>query len=106
MAETIQVMTTTPTREEAAKIAAALLENRLAACVQVAGPVESHYRWKGALERSTEWLCLIKTRRANYAAVEEAIRANHSYEVPEIIACPIEAGSEPYLAWLRAETAE
>lgn len=105
MTEIIQVMTTTSTREEAAKIAAALLENRLAACVQVAGPIESHYRWKGVLERSTEWLCLIKTRRENYAAVEEAIRTNHSYEVPEIIACPIDAGSEPYLAWLRAETA-
>jgi periplasmic divalent cation tolerance protein len=104
MAETIQVMTTTSTREEAAKIAAALLENRLAACVQVAGPVESHYRWKGALERSTEWLCLVKTTRGKYAAVEAAIRANHSYEVPEIIACPIESGSEAYLAWLRAET--
>ena len=106
MHDFIQVTTTVPSKEEADNIARSLLERRLAACVQVAGPVESHYRWKGALERSTEWLCLIKTRRANYAAVEAAIRANHSYEVPEIIACPIETGSEPYLAWLRDETAE
>ena len=106
MSEFIQVTTTAPSREEADRIAQTLVERRLAACVQIAGPVESHYRWKGALERSTEWLCLIKTRRANYAAVEAAIRANHSYEVPEIIACPIETGSASYLDWLRAETAE
>ncbi|OPY04066.1 MAG: Divalent-cation tolerance protein CutA [Syntrophaceae bacterium PtaB.Bin038] len=106
MSEFIQVTTTAPSREEADRIAQTLVERRLAACVQIAGPVESFYRWKGALERSTEWLCLIKTRRANYAAVEAAIRAGHPYEVPEIISFPIEAGSEPYLAWLRAETAE
>lgn len=104
MAEYIQVMTTTATREDAARIAAVLLENRLAACVQVMGPIESHYRWKGTLERSSEWLCLVKTTRGNYRAVEEAIHANHFYEVPEVIACPIESGSEAYLAWLRAET--
>ncbi|NPV05288.1 MAG: divalent-cation tolerance protein CutA [Syntrophaceae bacterium] len=106
MGDFIQVTTTAPSREEAERIARSLVERRLAACVQVAGPIESHYRWKGTLERSTEWLCLIKTRRANYAAVEAAIRAGHPYEVPEIVACPIEAGSEPYLAWLSAETAE
>jgi len=104
MSDCIQVTTTAPSKEEAGRIAKLLVERRLAACVQVAGPVESHYRWKGNLERSTEWLCLIKTRRSNYAAVEAAIRASHPYEVPEIIACPIEAGSEPYLAWLRSET--
>jgi periplasmic divalent cation tolerance protein len=105
MGEFIQVTTTASTREEAAKIAAALLERRLAACVQVVGPIESHYRWKGRIEQSTEWLCLIKTIRAKYPAVEAAIRANHSYEVPEIVACPIELGSGPYLDWLRSETA-
>jgi periplasmic divalent cation tolerance protein len=104
MSDFIQVSTTAPSKEEADRIAQTLVERRLAACVQVMGPVESCYRWKGALERSAEWLCIIKTRRADYAAVEAAIRANHSYEVPEIIACPIEAGSEPYLSWLRAET--
>jgi len=104
MSDFIQVSTTAPSKEEAGRIARTLVESKLAACAQVMGPIESHYRWKGALEQSTEWLCLVKTRRANYAAVEAAIRANHSYEVPEIIACPIEAGSEPYLSWLRAET--
>lgn len=105
MSDFIQVTTTAPSKEEAGRIAQTLVESKLAACAQVMGPIESHYRWKGALEQSTEWLCLVKTRRANYAAVEAAIRANHSYEVPEIVASPIEAGSESYLAWLRAETA-
>ena len=105
MSEFIQVTTTASTKEEAAKIAAALLEQRLAACAQVVGPVESRYWWKGAIEQSTEWLCILKTRRVKFSAVEAAIRANHSYEVPEIVACPIELASEPYLQWLRSETA-
>ena len=104
MSDCIQVTTTAPSKEEAGRIAKLLVERRLAACVQVAGPVESHYRWKGNLERSTEWLCLIKTTRMNYPAVEAAIRASHPYEVPEIVACPIESASASYLAWLRAET--
>ena len=104
MSDFIQVTTTAPSREEADRIAQILVERRLAACVQVMGPIESCYRWKGALERSAEWLCLVKTTRGKYAAVEAAILANHPYEVPEIIACPIESGSEAYLAWLRAET--
>jgi periplasmic divalent cation tolerance protein len=105
MGDFIQVTTTASTKEEAAKIAKALLEGRLAACVQILGPIESRYWWNGKIEQSTEWLCLIKTNRGKYSAVEAAIRANHSYEVPEIVACPIELGSEPYLDWLRSETA-
>jgi periplasmic divalent cation tolerance protein len=105
MGDFIQVTTTASTKEEAAKIAKALLEGRLAACVQILGPIESRYWWNGKIEQSTEWLCLIKTNRGKYPAVEAAIRANHSYEVPEIVACPIELGSEPYLDWLRSETA-
>ncbi len=104
MSDFIQVSTTAPSKEEADRIAQILVERRLAACVQVAGPIESCYRWKGALERSAEWLCLVKTTRGKYAAVEAAILANHAYEVPEIIAFPIETGSEAYLAWLRTET--
>jgi len=105
MSDFIQVTTTASTQEEAAKIAAALLEQRLAACAQVVGPIESHYWWKGAIEQSTEWLCILKTRRVKFPAVEAAIRAHHSYEVPEIVASPIEFASEPYLQWLRSETA-
>jgi len=105
MSECVQVMTTASTKDEAAKVATALLEGRLAACVQILGPIESRYWWNGKIEQSTEWLCLIKTIRGKFPAVEAAIRANHSYEVPEIVACPIELGSELYLEWLRRETA-
>jgi len=105
MSECVQVMTTASTREEAARIASALLEQRLAACAQIVGPIESRYWWKGRIEQSTEWLCILKTRRVKFPAVEAAIRANHSYEVPEIVSCPIELASEPYLQWLRSETA-
>ena len=105
MTDFIQVTTTASTKEEAAKIAAALLEQRLAACAQIVGPIDSRYWWKGRIEQSTEWLCILKTRRVKFPAVEAAIRANHSYVVPEIVACPIEIGSEPYLEWLRRETA-
>jgi periplasmic divalent cation tolerance protein len=106
MSDFIQVTTTASTKEEAARIATALLEQRLAACAQVAGPIESRYWWKGRIEQSTEWLCIVKTLRGKFPDVEAAIRANHSYEVPEIVAFPIELGSEPYLEWLRSETAE
>jgi len=105
MGDFIQVTTTASSKEEAEKIARALLGIRLAACVQVVGPIESHYWWQGKIEHAAEWLCIIKTRRGKFPAVESAIRANHSYEVPEIVACPIEGGSEPYLQWLRNETA-
>lgn len=103
MSEFIQVTTTASTRQEAGRIAKALLGQRLAACVQIAGPIESHYWWKGQLEQSAEWLCIVKTLREHFPAVEAAIRAAHSYEVPEIVAVPIETGSAPYLAWLRGE---
>ena len=106
MRDFIQVTTTASTKDQAAKIATALLERRLAACVQVVGPIESHYWWNGKIEQSNEWLCIIKTIRERYPAVESTIRTNHSYEIPEIVACPIEGGSEPYLEWLRSETAE
>jgi periplasmic divalent cation tolerance protein len=105
MSEFIQVTTTASTRAEAETIANVLLDKRLAACIQVLGPIESRYRWKGNIEHSAEWICVIKTVRGRYADVEKAIRENHSYEVPEIVACPIEMGSSAYLAWLRSETA-
>jgi len=98
--EYIQVVTTTGSADEARRIAMALVEEKLAACVQIVGPIESIYRWQGKLEKATEWQCWIKTRRQNYDAVEAAIRRWHSYEVPEILAVPIITGSEAYLKWL------
>jgi periplasmic divalent cation tolerance protein len=103
MAEHVQVVTTTSSREEAQRIARVLVEERLAACVQVLGPISSTYRWQGAIETSHEWLCVAKSRRELYEEIEKAIRGAHSYQVPEILAVPILAGSVDYLAWLDQE---
>jgi len=100
MSDFLQVTTTVSSREEADRLAAAVIERRLAGCVQIVGPVRSVYRWQGAVEGADEWLCLIKTTRDAYTALEAAIRELHCYECPEIIATPIEAGSAAYLAWL------
>ncbi len=102
MAEYLQVMTTVATREVADQIAASRVEQRLAACVQVIGPITSTYRWQGAVQTSQEWLCLAKSRRDLYRRLEEAIRRVHPYQVPEILAIPVVAGSPSYLAWLDA----
>lgn len=105
MAEYLQVVTTTARRDEAEQIARTLVDERLAACVQIVGPITSIYRWKGILESSEEWQCWAKTRRDLYDRVEQAIRRGHPYEVPEILAIPVLAGSASYLAWIDAETA-
>jgi periplasmic divalent cation tolerance protein len=106
MTDFIQVNTACGHREEAERIAAALVERRLAGCVQIVGPVRSVYRWQGAVERADEWLCHAKTSRDRYPAVEAAIRELHSYECPEVIATPIVAGAEAYLQWLAAQIAD
>ncbi len=103
MSEYIQVLTTVESREDAERIARTLVEERLAACVQVLGPISSTYRWQGAIRASQEWLCLAKSRRGLYDAIEKAIRRVHPYQVPEILAVPIVAGSAAYLAWLDEE---
>ncbi len=102
----IQITTLVGSRSTADQIAARLVELRLAACVQVLGPVGSTYRWQGRLEQSEEWMCVIKTTAQRYAAVEQAVRQGHGYELPEILATPIVAGSPEYLAWVRAETTQ
>ena len=103
MSDYIQVVTTTERKEDAERIARALVEARLAACVQVLGPITSTYRWKGAIETSREWQCVAKSRLDLYARLEETIRGAHPYEVPEILALPITAGSQGYLEWLDGE---
>jgi periplasmic divalent cation tolerance protein len=102
MAEYIQVLTTVASKAGAETIAAALLEQRLAACVQTIGPITSRYRWQGKLEHSEEWQCLAKTEASLYPEVEAAIRDSHSYEEPEILAIPVLAGSKGYLDWISA----
>jgi periplasmic divalent cation tolerance protein len=100
----ILVTTTTESKEEAKKIARHLVGEKLAACVQISGPITSTYHWKGKLETSEEWLCLIKTRESLYPEMEKAIKSLHSYETPEIVAMPIIKGSKEYLTWLDNET--
>jgi periplasmic divalent cation tolerance protein len=96
----LQVMTTTDSKDAAQAIAHALVKQRLAGCVQVIGPITSTYRWQDRVVTGEEWLCLIKTSSERYAEVEAAIRALHSYDEPEILAMPVEAGSVGYLRWL------
>ena len=97
------VMTTTGTEDEAETLAAAIVEARLAACVQVQR-VRSFYIWQDKLHREPEWLLMAKTRSLRYAALEAFIRARHSYETPEIVQLPITTGSQDYLDWLAAST--
>ncbi|MBW1722220.1 MAG: divalent-cation tolerance protein CutA [Deltaproteobacteria bacterium] len=100
----LQVFVTVEKREEAERIAGRLLGERLAACVQIIGPVRSTYWWRGNIESSEEWLCLLKTREDLYDDLEETVRNIHSYEVPEILALPIVRGNPDYLKWLTEET--
>ncbi|HEX9120881.1 MAG TPA: divalent-cation tolerance protein CutA [Terriglobales bacterium] len=93
------VLTTTATREDAGKIARALVERRLAACVNLVA-IESVYRWKDAVESAEEWLLVIKTTAAAYDHVHAAIKELHLYDLPECVMLAIEHGSEEYLAWI------
>ena len=103
-AEAIVVLCAVPEDFDAEGLGKALVQQSLAACVQVGAVVTSIYRWKGSTEKSLERLILIKTRSELFSRVEAAIRAAHPYEVPEIIAMPVCAGHAPYLAWI-TETA-
>lgn len=106
MSDIIAIQTTTGSRHDAQQLAAALVDQRLAACVQITGPIESTYRWQGKLETSEEWLLTIKTRRERFADVERVILAMHSYEQPEIVAFPATAATAGYERWLLEQTQE
>ncbi|HEJ84166.1 MAG TPA: divalent-cation tolerance protein CutA [Desulfobacteraceae bacterium] len=99
----IKVFTTTDQKENAIGIARMLVENRLAACAQVIGPVTSTFWWKNRVDEEEEWLVVMKTRTGLYQEMEKAIKDIHTYEVPEIIASPIVAGNKDYLDWLDEE---
>ena len=101
---TLLVLTNLPDRAAAERLADALIEKRVAACVNILAPCRSVYRWKGAVQHEEEHPVLIKTTAERYPALEAAIRAAHPYELPEIIAVPIERGLPAYLAWVDAET--
>jgi periplasmic divalent cation tolerance protein len=100
----IQVSTTVNSKETASKIARKLIDERLSSCVQVLGPIQSRYWWKGRIERATEWICLVKARSSDYPGIEASIKKVHPYDVPEILALPILYGYSDYLDWIRRET--
>jgi len=93
-------ITTCPDRDTAEDLAASLVADRLAACVSIIPGVTSVYAWKDEVHKDEEFVLLIKTRDDVYPALEEAIRQRHPYELPEIIAVPIEMGLQPYLTWI------
>ena len=103
MEEYLQVFTTLEKREDAGRIAKDIVEKRLAACAQIIGPIMSSYWWEGKVETAEEWLCLMKTKKNLYHRLEEALKAIHPYDVPEIVAVPIVAGHADYLNWLTQE---
>ena len=99
----VQITTTTATEQQAGALASELVEAHLAACVQVVGPIQSTYRWKGNLEVSKEWMCVIKTTRSVQERVVQKLLESHPYENPEVTVVPIVQGSSSYLGWIDEE---
>ena len=104
MSDELIAFVTAAGQDEAARIAESIVDERLAACVNIIGGVQSVYRWEGRVTRDTEVLLIIKTTRERYEALERRVKELHSYTTPEIIAYEIERGSEDYLRWLRQST--
>ena len=102
--DALVVLVTAPSTDEAARIGRALVDERLAACVNVLGGVRSIYRWRGAVHDEAEVLMIVKTTRPRFEALRERILALHPYDTAEVLALPVESGSERYLAWLTAES--
>jgi len=100
MSQYLLVLTTIGSEEEAARLGRGLVERRLVACVNDVGPVRSFFTWQGKLEEDSERLLLMKTRSDRYADLEAALQELHPYDVPEVIAIPIERGSKDYLSWI------
>jgi periplasmic divalent cation tolerance protein len=105
MTDALVVLVTAPGAAEAATLARALVEERLAACGNVIPGLRSIYRWEGKVQEDAEALLVLKTTRARFEALRERILALHPYQVPEVLALPVEAGSAPYLAWIAGATA-
>ncbi len=103
MDEIVQISTAVDSRQSADTLAASLVEKRLAACVQITGPMASVYRWKGGIEHGTEWLLTAKTVSVLFGAVEQEIKRMHPYELPEITSIHVTGGSDEYLGWVRDE---
>jgi len=99
----VGMYTTTSTREEADTLASLLVQRNLAACVQVEGPITSHYRWEGTVQTAEEWRLLVKTTAAAIPAVSRLVLEQHSYDEPEILFFPFTSGASGYVSWLKAE---
>jgi periplasmic divalent cation tolerance protein len=106
MTEIVIVLTTVPVGDQGEIIARALVEERLAACVNVHDPMTSLYRWQGALEREVERQVVIKTTRDRVPAIHARLMELHSYELPEFLVLPVADGSTAYLDWVRSETTD
>ncbi len=106
MTDTLLIMSTFPNMEKAEELATRLIQAKLAACINILPPMKSVYRWKNRIESGTEHLLMIKTRKERYQAVTEVIQQQHPYELPEIIAVPINAGLPAYLDWILENTTE
>lgn len=104
MSDVLLVITNLPDTESAARLAQRVIAERAAACVNQLAPCTSTYRWQGNIETATEIPLLIKTTQTAYPRLEQLIRTNHPYELPEIIAVPVSAGLPEYLAWVNQET--
>jgi len=102
--EFVVVLVTASSADEAVNIGGALVEEHLAACANIVGPIRSIYRWKEAVEDAEEQLLVIKARASDFAAIEARVRELHGYELPEVIALPLRTGSVPYLEWLAEAT--
>ena len=102
--EFIAILVTCGSEEEAVKIANALVEAHLAACVNLVAPIRSIYRWEGKIWDEKEWLLIIKTEKQRFQELEKKVKSLHSYSVPEIISLPITEGSSAYLNWIRENT--
>jgi len=102
MAGLIQVFITAGSREEGQRLVDTLVRNRLAACGQVLGPIQSTYWWQGKVESSQEWMCLAKSQEEKFDEIVRMVKELHSYEVPEIIAVPLVAVSDSYEQWMKS----
>jgi periplasmic divalent cation tolerance protein len=106
MTRFIQVTTSVNSKKTADRIARKLLEERLAACVQVLGPIDSRYWWENRIEHAREWFCFAKARSRDYRGIQAAVKKIHPYDVPEILSFPILDGNPDYLEWIRKTTTQ
>jgi periplasmic divalent cation tolerance protein len=102
--DVVLVSVAVPDEPLAQDLSRRLLQERLAACCQILGPMRSLYRWQGAIESATEFLLLLKTRQPHLVELEELVRKHHPYDVPEILVTPLQGGHDPYLEWVSRET--